>query len=1149
MRDRSFEREILPGAIQFSKEKDYWINKLSGDLVVSCFPCDYYKTGRYDDKAGGHKIKTSNVKFRIEGELLNSLIKISGNSDSRLFVLLVMGLMLLLYKYTGHEDIIIGVPIDNQDIKGEYINTILALRSQVSTHMTIKEFLYQVRQTIVEACENQNYPLETIHYELNIPVSENDDFPLFDLAILLQNIHDKSYINHLKLNMIFSFSRTGEGLEGEVEYNPLLYKHEDIERIISHLIHLLHNAFDNTGISIADLEILTEREKKHLLLEMNDTKVEYPEERTIHELFEMQVEKTPCNIAVEEADTGRFLSYKGLNESANQLSALLRERGSAQGMIAAIMGERKLEIVIGILAILKGGEVYLPIDAQNPDERLKFILSDSGAHIFLSQKHIIDQCPGLFQEFSPGKVITLDDRNNYKGKAENPRVGTRSTDPAYIIYTSGTTGKPKGVMIEHKSLVNYINFAVKNYVKGEAVNFPLYSSIGFDLTVTSIFTPLVTGNGIVIYSGWGKGNLIERIVDDNKVEIVKLTPSHLYLIKDKKIGKKISGIKRFIVGGEALNSQLARHIHDNFKGNIEIYNEYGPTEATVGCMLYKYNPQKDNMRTVPIGVPADNTQIYLLDKNLKPVPEGAIGELYVSGIGVASGYLNRPELTAEKFVNYKLQIPNYKQITNPKSQITNKDVPFGHILKVFGEATNDQCPMTNDRLYRTGDLGRWLPDGNIEFLGRIDQQVKIRGFRIELGEIENQLMQHDDIKKAVVIIRDADGGNVYGGKRNDKSLCAYIVTTKELTASHLREFLSSKLPDYMVPSYFVPLDAIPLTPNGKVDLRSLPEPKIKLEVEFVSPRNETEKKLVVIWSEILGVDAGIIGIDSNFFELGGHSLSGTVLSAKIHKAFNVKLLLVDLFRLPTVRELAQLLEKLLKTEYTSIEPVEKKEYYPLSSAQERLFIIKQMDQDGIGYNVPMVYEIEGSAIREELQEVFRELIRRHENLRTTFILINDKLVQWIHKQSEFEIEYFDLTGVEHTSLRDTEIQLIISGFIRPFDFSHAPLLRVGLMCTDRSSHRHILMMDIHHIITDGVSMDILIKEIGALYTGQRLSPLKLHYRDFSEWQNSEKVKKEMKKQEAYWSKQFEGEIHVLELTIDFPIPAFQNFEGNLDLRT
>ncbi|MDQ1354938.1 MAG: hypothetical protein QG657_5247 [Acidobacteriota bacterium] len=1120
MGNKDFLRKIAFNASEYSKEKEYWMNILSGRLVRSSFPYDFNRVADEQSDENNRPMEhMDRVEFKISGGVFEKLMWTVNDSDLRLFMILVSGLMILLGKHTGQEDILIGAPIERQEVEGNFLNTILALRAQLDEGMTFKELLLQVRQVVVESSEHQNFPIDRIVYDLNMDIGKNDAFALFDTVILLENLHDRNYIAHISLNMVFSFLRTTENLEGVVQYNSTLYKKETVRGITDRFVQLFQEAITNLDIPIVKLNIMPESEKELLLVKMNDTRAEYPN-TTIHELFEVQVEKTPGCIAVEEADTGRTMTYKELNRRANQLANLLSEKGVIPGAAVAVMGERTNDIVTSILAILKAGGVFLPLDAQNPDQRLHFILEDSGVHIFISQERIIREREPLFNAFSPGRIIAMDDKGVYNKGEDNLRIAIPPTYPAYIIYTSGTTGKPKGVIVEHRSLVNYIWFANKSYVREEAVNFPLYTSIAFDLTITAIFTPLVTGNTVIVYSGWNKGNLIERIVDDNKVGVVKLTPSHLYLIGEKKLTDSPGKIRRFIVGGEVLNYQIVRDINDNFNGKVEIYNEYGPTEATVGCMLYKFDPVKDRGKgsSISIGVPAANAQIYLLDKNQEFVPMGAVGEIYIGGDGLARGYLNLPELTNQKFL--EVQKPFFKKVSGPR------------------------------RVYRTGDLARFLNDGNIEFLGRVDHQVKIRGFRIELGEIESQLLRYKAVKEVVVIIREAAGGNAYGYKTGDSHICAYIVAGEEFSLSELREYLAGKLPDYMIPSYYVRLDAIPLTPNGKVDMRALPEPGIESEVEYVTPRNETEKRLAGIWSEILGVDAGIIGVNANFFELGGHSLSGTVLTAKIHKAFDVKLVLADLFRLPTLRELAQLLEESKKIKFTPIELLEEKEYYPLSSAQERLFVLQQFDPGSVGYNVPLVFNIEGEVSLEKIHNAFQGLIRRHENFRTSFIIIDDRPVQKIHKNVEFEIEYYDLSSgytgytdyTDDNKKQKCEPGVIINSFFRPFDLSNAPLMRLGLLKTREGGH--LLLVDLHHIITDGTSQEILRQDFMRLYKGEELPSLRIQYKDFSGWQNSNKEKDILKQQEAYWLSEFEGEIPVLDIPTDYPRPIFQSFEGS-----
>jgi tyrocidine synthetase-3 len=1075
-------------AAQYTKEREFWLNKLSGDLVKSNFPYDH-------KKKGVNKQKTDYLKFEFSPELVSKLITAMNKSDFRLHMILVAGLLQLIHKYTSNRDIIIGTPVYKQEVEGSFINTVLTLRNRFENNMTFRDLLMRVRQTIAEASNHINYPIEILPYDLGLTLNEDDDFPLFDIAIVLENVHNKKHIDHININMIVFFKRTGDNLEGVVRYNSYLYNEKTVERITRYFTSLLQKTIFSANLKISDFSMLSNEEKEQLLFDFNNTSVEYPKEMTIWQLFEKQVEDTPDNIAVAAGD--QQLTYRKLNEAANGIAALLIKKGVKVNTISGIMGKRSVWIIEGILGILKAGGTYLPINGNDPEGRIKFILEDSKASVLMTQKHLVEKNRSLSTIDSLEHIILIEDLTRQEDAGINPAVYlsrehfSKPGDNMYLIYTSGTTGKPKGVIVKHRNIVNYIWWAAEKYVKNENVNFPLYTSIAFDLTVTSIFTPLLTGNAVVVYEGDSNESLIEKIVDENKVGVVKLTPSHLKLIRDIKIDGRLSSIKRFILGGEELDARLAKEINENFNGNIEIYNEYGPTESAVGSMIYKFNPQKDNEGTVPIGIPVNNTQIYLLNEDLEPVPFGAKGEIYIGGDGVAYGYLQRPGLTAEKFM------PN----------------PF----------------ICGKKMYRTGDLARRLENdsANIEFLGRVDNQVKIRGYRVESGEIESRLIEHDEINDSVVIAKEDKNGDNY--------LCAYIVSDREFPISELREYLEKELPDYMIPSYFAQLDSIPLTQNGKIDKKALPEVEAKVEVEYIAPRNEMERRLVKIWSDILHIEESILSIDLNFFEAGGHSLKATVLISRIHNEFNLRVPLESVFRALTIREFAEYLSKSIEDMFFSIKVAQKKEYYALSSAQKRLYILQQMNTNSIAYNVPFIRVLEGDIDLRRLEDTFIKLINKHETLRTSFGLVNDEPVQKIHKHVEFGIRYYD-PG-------EQDKEKIINNFVKPFDLSKAPLVRVGVI--KESEIRIIVMYDVHHIVTDAVSMELFVQDFMALYAGEELQKLKYQYKDFSEWQNSEKEKEVLKKQEVFWLKQFEEGIPPsLNLPVDFARSKIQSFEGD-----
>lgn len=1093
------------------KERNYWLNKLSGELEKTTFPFHLGKTGKHHPEP-----ELNALNFDICGELFSKLMRLANNSDIRLYVILMTLLVLLLEKYTRNRDIIVGAPIYRQDTEGNFINRIVILRNRLKESMSFKELLLQVSQTNFEAVEHINYPLENIPYELGMAFAD-EEFLLFDVALLLENLHDKSYIQHLNLKMIFSFSREEDRIEGVVEYNGSLYSEGAVRQIIAHFNNLMAQALGDIDAKIKDLSVMSREEMKRLAIDINANSaaeaLAYPQEKMIHQLFRDQVRRTPNHMALQYKEKG--LTYQQLDEKADCLARWLKHKGVETETLVAILLERSPLLITALLAVLKAGGTYLPIDPEYLMSRIHYLLKDSQTSYLISTPPLADavEFSGIRiqpeeTEFEPGKPA--ENHDHHPGCL------------AYVMYTSGSTGKPKGVMIPHAAVVNYVWWAAQTYTREEKSDFPLYSSISFDLTVTSIFTPLITGNRVIIYDGEEKNFLIEKIVDENKTEVIKLTPSHLYVIRGKTF--RDSNIKCFIVGGEFLESKIAHEISDKFAGNVNIYNEYGPTEATVGCLIHKFNPAADHSPGVPIGLPISGTRVYILNRDLKPVPVGVSGEIYVSGRGVARGYLNSPELTAEKFIKleFKVEVEEEprQQTPNPVSRIPNKHLSYMSHMSYT---------------YRTGDLARWLPAGNVEFLGRRDHQVKIRGYRIELAEIEQNLLEHEHITEAVVIARDAEEKTA-SEEKQDQYLCAYFVSDKELQISELREHLLKNLPDYMVPLFFVQLEAIPLTSNGKINKKALPIPEIKKEYNYVAPRNEREKKLAEIWAKVLRIDHNIISIDTSFLELGGQSLKQVDLISQVQKEFDVRVPLAELFKRQTIQELSEYIAGAEKDEYIVIRAVEKKEYYSLSSSQKRMYVVHQMYPASTSYNTPAVVQLTGQLDLPHLEYIFGELIRRHENLRTSFRMINNEPVQIIHSQAEFEIEYRVLEGTGH---KEEGLERN-KDFIRPFDLSKAPLIRVRVIKT--AEQEHLLMVDMNHIISDGYSMGLLTADFMALYNRQMLPPLPIQYKDFSQWQSWLFESGKIKKQEEYWLDQFKGDIPVLKIQTDYPRPEVRNID-------
>jgi amino acid adenylation domain-containing protein len=715
---------------------------------------------------------------------------------------------------------------------------------------------------------------------------------------------------------------------------------------------------------------------------------------------------------------------------------------------------------------------------------------------------------------------------------QNPGPTAGPGDLLYLIATSGSTGKPKCVMLEHRNLVNLIHFEYSR----TPIDFNRvlqFASIGFDVSVQEIFSTLLAGGELYLTSIDMKSD-VQQLFDyirQHNIEVVFLPPAFVRFIFSNAhdAAEFPRTIKHIITAGEQLivNDAFRQYLEEN---RVVLHNHYGPSETHVVTTL-TLDPDGPIVERPSIGHPISNTRIYILDEAGNPKPLGAAGELYIAGANVGRGYYNDDALTAEKFID--------PSIRGPLRVLTDESTASGE-SDTDSTAHDPTHPLTHSPIYRTGDLARWLPDGSIEFIGRVDEQVKIRGYRIEPVEVERALLEITAVKDAVVIDRtDANG---------DKYLCAYLVSPENLDTTDLRDVLSLSLPDYMIPAYFVQIDRIPLTPNGKTDRKALPMPRLPTGVTYEPPEGELENRLAALWADVLSVEQSIISADINFFELGGHSLKATILISRIHKELNIKMNLGDIFKHPTIRELAGRIKESEGDRHRSIKPVEDREYYHVSSAQHRLYVIYQMDPESCGYNMPTFLPLHGAVDMETFEKSFKTLIERHESLRTSFFMLNEEPVQQIHKRIDFKIEDFITESVRKQgggtsiSARGPDVTQIKKNFIRPFDLSQAPLLRVGL--TKMEGETHLLMVDMHHIITDGTSIERFVKEFMASYTGESLPPLNVRYRDFSQWQNRRKGEKAMKMQEAYWLKQFEEEAPVLELPLDYPRPIVRSFEGS-----
>ncbi|MEE1057609.1 MAG: amino acid adenylation domain-containing protein, partial [Acutalibacteraceae bacterium] len=867
-----------------------------------------------------------------------------------------------------------------------------------------------------------------------------------------------------KFDLSFSVAEYQGNFGIVLEYCTDLYNPETAGRILKHFINILSQVIENIEIKLSELEAISDSERRQILEEFNNTLTDYPRDKTIVELFEEQVEKNPDKTAVVFED--KSLTYAELNASANAVASKLKQYISHPDEVVAIISERGFEQISAIYGALKSGTAYVPIDPSYPKDRIDYIINDSGAKaVLLYKTKISTDLPCIHLDIN--ELITEETL-----ALPNADISAGYENLAYLIYTSGTTGRPKGVMIEQCSVINHLSVVRNNFYSDNNGVTPLFTNYAFDFTVPAIFAALLYGETLALFNDIFD---LAEYASKYDVQVLKITPSHFMGVVDDLRNYEKLNFHTIVFGGETLTKEIAEIAYQIFGDQVTVFNEYGPTEATVFSTMTKVERNCE----ITIGKPVDNYQVYLCNGS-RLCGIGMIGEICIAGLGVARGYCNMPELTAEKFT----------------------DNPFG-----------------NGNIYHTGDLGYWTVDGEIAFLGRSDQQIKLRGFRIEVDEITNQLLKIDKVQDVAVTV-SKDGAN----------LCAYYTSDDVCDFEILQNELRNLLPEYMIPSLWMQLDKIPLNANGKLDKNALPEIGVTLQ-EYVAPRTAEEQIICSIFTDILGVSQ--VGIKDNFFTLGGHSLRAMRLVNYIASSTGVRISLKDIFSKPTPQELAKLIEgnKIVGEE---IPVAEKKEYYPMSSAQKRLYLIDQIDEVGITYNKPSSITLTGSLDIEKLRNAVIKLTERHEALRTSFEIRNQEAVQVISNDVEID---FDVVKVS-----SDEVDALYNSFVKPFDLSKAPLLRFLIVETENES---LCFYDIHHIIADGMSSAIIEDELIRLYNGEELEPLRVQYKDYSEWMLS----RDISSQETYWLNEFSEEPPVLNLPLDYQRPQVQSFSGQTEAIT
>ena len=1023
---------------------------------------------------------------------------------------------ILLWRLAGESDFVAGAACDGrtyeglQEALGLFAKT-LPVHCRLEEQLRFSEVLERTNGSAREAVEWQEY---FSFEQLPRLDSEIEPWRFFPVAFEFQDAE----ANHTEGDTIFSIQkqyscfdrfklklscvqRSGL-LVAELHYDSSFFWAEDVDRLAQEFRTLLESACANPESPIADLDIVSPNEQRQLLVEFNDRRTDCSKSKCVHELFAERARQQPENVAL--VFQNRRLTYAQLEARANQLAYHLQGLGVGPEVPVAICMDRSLEMVVGILGILKAGGAYVPLDPEYPKERVAYAIDDVHAQVLLTQKTLRDSMPELGIE-----VVCVDsDWETIARHGENtPHANATAQNLAYVIYTSGSTGRPKGVMVEHGGLTNAISWIMETLELSSSDRCLLKTPITFDAAGRELFATLLAGGTLIVAEPGGHrdSRYLADIIRGERISILHCVPSLLQLLVEEPAFDESLALRAVMCGGEALAPQIVTRLQSRI--GAKLYNVYGPTETIIDSAYWPCE-ECNAHSVVPIGRPIPNAQVYILDGLLRLLPIGATGNLYIGGVGLARGYIGRPDLTGEMFT------PD----------------PFS------GEP--------GARLYRTGDLARYRPDGNIEFLGRGDHQVKIRGFRIELGEIEGTLGQHPAVREAIVQAQEVGPG--------EKRLVAYVVADGESrpTTTELRGFLKDKLPVHMVPAVFVLLEVFPLTANGKVNRHALPTPddrRPELDEAFVACRTPTEDLLAEIWAQVLGVER--VGVHDNFFQLGGHSLLATQVVSRIREALQVEMPLRRLFEAPTVAGLAESVDagRGAGLQAPPIVPVPRDGELPLSFAQQRLWFIDQLEPGGSVYNFPAAVRLKGPLNVAALKQSLDEIVKRHEVLRTTFAIVDGRPVQVVAPFLTLALPIVDLRELPETE-REAEVQRLATNEAqRHFDLAEGPLVRATVLRLGEDEHVGLLTM--HHIVSDGWSTGILIREMAVLYDAfcserpASLPELPIQYADFAHWQRHWLEGEVLETQLTYWKQQLLGAPPLLELPADHPRLAVQTFHG------
>ncbi len=1075
-------------------DRDYWKDRFSEEVSILELPIDTPRT-----KERSYNGATKTIMF--DETLSRKLEVYIQNNDVTLFMVLMATVKVLLYRYTGQKVLIVGAPVagryhvDLIDQIGLYVNT-LAIKSELNSDLSFTEVVAQIKNNLLEGYQHQVYPFDKLIEDLNF-VPEEGRSPLFDVMVSMQNnakereahfeennLYYKEYessYSSSKFDITFGFSEEKEGINLEIEYSTELFNSSKIENILVHFQNILKFCISKPSLKIGDVHYLSETELS-LISSFNGTYDPEFQFKSILEEFAYQVEKVPSNIAL--VDEHSKYTYKELDEKSNAIAYQLQLKyGVCSGDIVGVICNRNALNVASTLAVLKAGAAYLPLELETPVDRIEALVLDVETKLIITDSKVLIETLKPKIQFCFFSNLSIVDPIAANIKIKNDDITAESL--AYIMFTSGTTGKPKGVMISHKGIVRLVknnNFCVIN----SEDKILQTGALSFDAATFEIWGAILNGAELHILD---RTILIddrnfENLLKGRNINKLFLTTAWFNQLVDLNV-HIFSSLEQLIFGGEKLALDRVKKLRE-YCTQLKLIQAYGPTENTAYsiCGIIKND---DDLGRIPLGVPISHSTVYILDENKKTMPIGIPGEIYLGGAGLSLGYINDPESTNKNFV---------------------------------------KSPFAKEQfLYKSGDFGRWSQDGTVYFEGRKDNQLKIRGYRIEIDEVVSQIGKHELVEEVSVVSKVINEG--------EKILVGYYTSKKQLNSSALKKYIKTKLPNYMVPSFLICLDIMPLNTNGKIDEKKLPIPKASdlLLEEYKSPESETEYGLVKIFSDLLKIDKLHISCNANFFNLGGHSLKATLLAGQIAKEFEVDVSIKTIFLIDTLKDLGAHIDAASKSSFEPLSKIITKPFYPVSPAQFRMYTLYKLAPLSLAYNVLSTVQLPKEYTVSKIKKACTQIINRHDSFRTSFDIIEGKIVQKIHSEFEVEIQLFK-TG---------SIEAIEAQFVKPFNLHEGLLIRIGLK---KEKTHQVLLLDMHHIITDGLSQSVLERELSHILSGEALEPVKYQYKDYVAWTHLPNQKQAFDKQETYWLDKFRSNSPELVLPLDYKRPKIKNNKGN-----